>query len=240
MFSPNGISTILFDLDGTLRHSRPSFNQAFCDFACQLGVTEKVGKRQAAMRWLHYYWAQSTELLADLETFRDQHELFWTHHARHGLVAFGCEQDQIDSLAPELYRRMANEYEPESWVPPDVPEMLQALKESGFRLGVVSNRTHPFDEELNTLGLAPYFDCALAAGAFNAWKPEPDIFHHALEKLDVKAHEALYVGDNYYADVIGAQRAGLRPVLLDPDGLFPEAECQVIQSMSQLAAVLEK
>jgi FMN phosphatase YigB (HAD superfamily) len=42
--------------------------------------------------------------------------------------------------------------------------------------------------------------------------------------------QTLYIGDNYFADVVGARRAGLRPVLYDPKGLFHEPGCPVIAS----------
>jgi len=51
--------------------------------------------------------------------------------------------------------------------------------------------------------------------------------------------EAAYVGDNYYADVVGARRAGLTPVLYDPRGIFPDPGCASIVSFDQLPQVLE-
>ncbi|HJW90781.1 MAG TPA: HAD family hydrolase [Anaerolineales bacterium] len=240
MFSPNGITTILFDLDGTLRHSRPTMNQAFYKFAVELGLPESAEGCRAALRWLHYYWAQSPELLADLETYQGKEESFWLNHARLHLLAFGCPEDRLEALAPEISRRMYEEYEPEEWISPEVPEMLQALKQAGFTLGVVSNRTKPFGELLETLQLRSYFDYVLAAGEIKAWKPEPKIFQHALAMLGASPEQTLYIGDNYYADVVGAERAGLRPILLDPEGTFSEAACPVIQTIGQLAQVLEK
>ena len=67
------------------------------------------------------------------------------------------------------------------------------------------------------------------------WKPEPHIFVHACERLNVIPTEAVYVGDNYYADVVGARRAGLQPVLYDPRGIFPEPGCATIKSFDELA-----
>jgi HAD superfamily hydrolase (TIGR01509 family) len=240
LLSKNGISTILFDLDGTLRHNRPSYNQAFCDYMCQLGAPDSPENRRSAMRWLHYYWAQSQEMLADREKYGEQVEAFWTNHARLGLIAFGCPADRAETLAPELYSLMVEDYQPENWVPDDVPVMLQALKDGGFKLGVVSNRTHSFLEELENLGIQDYFDCAFAAGELNSWKPEPEIFLHALRHLGIEAHETIYVGDNYYADILGAQQAGLQPVLLDPERIFPEADCLVIQAIGDLESILVK
>jgi len=49
---------------------------------------------------------------------------------------------------------------------------------------------------------------------------------------------AAYVGDNYYADVVGARAAGLHPILIDPLGIFPEAGCPTIRALGELEAVL--
>ncbi|HEY5574567.1 MAG TPA: hypothetical protein VIK64_16210, partial [Anaerolineales bacterium] len=110
MLAPNGITAILFDLDGTLRFSRPSYFQAFFDFALQAGAAGLADNRQAAMRWLHYYWAQSKEMLADREKFVEQEELFWNNHARRGLMAFGCPPERAEALAPEVNRLFSENY----------------------------------------------------------------------------------------------------------------------------------
>ena len=238
MISPNGISTILFDLDGTLRHSRPSSIETFFALAAEMGIPDKPERRRQALRWVHYYWADSKELLEDQERFGEKDELFWTNHARLNLIAFGCQEEQAAVLAPEIRRRMAEEHQPEEWIPPETYEILEALQHSGFRLGVLSNRTEPYRETLESSGLLSYFDLVLAAGEVRVWKPDPRVFQHALERLNVRPEETLYVGDNYFADVVGAQAAGISPVLLDPDGIFPEASCPVIRSLKDLEDIL--
>ena len=88
------------------------------------------------------------------------------------------------------------------------------------------------------MGLATYFEFALAAGEVNSWKPDEVIFQYALERAGTCPECTMYVGDNYYADIVGAQRAGLQAVLLDPEGVFPDAECPVILSLEELAQTL--
>ena len=139
---------------------------------------------------------------------------------------------------PDLTRCMRDEYTPEDLVAEDVPSMLQTLKEQGYRLAVISNRRNPFDEQLASLGLNTYFEYSLAAGTINTWKPDPKIFQHALFEMGVEPESALYVGDNYFADVIGAQSAGIKAVLIDPINLFPEANCLVIERLTELDSVL--
>jgi HAD superfamily hydrolase (TIGR01549 family) len=234
----NGSRAVLFDLDGTLRFHRPSFNDAYLEFASQLGVPDGTERREIAMRWLHYYWAQSPELLVDLEDCAGDEDRFWTNHARLYLLCLGCDEKQAANLAPSLFQRMRDSYKPDDFLVEGVPQTLQTLKESGFRLAVVSNRTKAYDDELDNHRIRTFFEFALAAGALNSWKPDPAIFQHALELLGLQAHEAVYVGDNYYADVIGAENAGLKPVLLDPENIFPEADCPVIRDLGELLGLL--
>jgi HAD superfamily hydrolase (TIGR01509 family) len=147
---------------------------------------------------------------------------------------------QAREMVPKLFSYMRDEYKPSDCVPPDVPPTLEKLQEAGFRLAMLSNRSQPYGEELESLGLASYFEFALAAGEVDVWKPDPWIFRYALDKLGTQPGETLYVGDNYFADVIGAQGAGLRPILVDPIGVFPKAECTVIQNVSELCELMNQ
>ena len=208
------------------------------DYAVQLGAGDSLEKRLKLARWTHYYWAQSPELLQDMQTFGELQDPFWLHYGRRSLLVFECTPEVADQLAPQIHSYMQSGIKIEDWVPPDVPETLKELKETGFLLGVLSNRSTPFYEQLEYLGLHEYFKFALAAGEVESWKPDPKIFQHALGRLETSPEQTLYVGDNYYADILGAQQAGLQPVLIDPEGIFPEASCPVIREMGELKGVL--
>ena len=232
------IQAILFDLDGTLRHNQPSFVHAFYDQAARLGAQDSIEKRRRAARWTHYYWAQSAELETDLQTFPSMDDFFWENYARRSLLAFDCEAEYAQRLAPEVSRYMNQEFQSQDFIPPDVPETLEALRKAGYRLALLSNRSRPCNDYLEQTGLQSYFEFSLVAGEVAAWKPDPEIFEYALHRMGVLAHNCLYVGDNYYADVVGAQRAGLLPVLVDPESVFPDADCPVIQAIGDLQDLL--
>lgn len=234
MSSTHEIRAILFDLDGTLRYNRPRFNDILAKYAVEYGATDTLLNRHHAERWLHYYWAQSEDVQFDMQTFGEQSLEFWENHTRRYLMAFGHAPDQAERIAPEIYHRMIMEYDPQPWIPPEVFDVLQKLRESGFIVGIVSNRNLPLDDELKKFGLEGYIDFTLTAGEANSWKPDPGIFLEAVLRLQVSPEEVVYVGDNYYADVVGSRNAGLRPILLDPDELFPEAECEVIHKLHDL------
>lgn len=234
-----GIQAILFDLDGTLRHSRPSYNDAFFTFAARFGVSGSEEGRRGALRWVHYYWAGSPEVIEDTQTFEDDRDGLLTNYLRRYLIVYGCDSERAAALAPRIFERMDQEHHAEDWVDPATPETLASLREAGFTLGVVSNRSRPFRDVLDALGLGTYFEFTLAAGEVDSWKPDPVIFQHAVQRADSCPDCTVYVGDNYYADVVGAQSAGLQPILLDPEGLFPDAGCPVIGSLGELCQGLD-
>jgi HAD superfamily hydrolase (TIGR01509 family) len=238
LFSGENIRAILFDLDGTLRHNKPSSVHAFFDFAVKFGLPDSLEKRKSAARWAHFYWAQSEDLADDLSIYQDFEDPFWTNYSRRNLLAFDCEIECANELAPKMVAYMNLEYQPEDWVPPDVPTTLQALRDIGYRLAVLSNRNQPCQDHLQSLGILDYFDFALVAGEVNAWKPDPLVFQYALERMGTAPDQTIYVGDNYYADIVGAMRAGIAPVLIDPEEIFPDAECPVISTLSDLPGLL--
>lgn len=231
------IKAILFDLDGTLRHNKPSGDQIFIQYLIGLGLKISDEDETRAQRWEHYYFAYSPEIQKDQEKYRDRAE-FWVNFARRRLVALGCHPREAQTLAPGASAYMADHYKPQTHVPEEVFPLLASIKECGYVLGVVSNRDDPFHEELKDLKLDSYFKFALAGGEVDSFKPDPRIFEHALELAGTSAGETIYVGDNYFADIVGSRRAGLVPVLLDPVGLFPEADCDVIKSFHEFHDLL--
>ncbi len=232
------IKAVLFDLDGTLRHNVPHGSDIFIENARALGIHINEQTVVNGLRWELQYWANSQELIDDLKLFEDSDPDFWLNYNKRHLIAFEVEVQRAEELAPIQSQFMQDHYKHESVIPDDVLRALTHLQQTGYRLGVVSNRDVPFTEELSALNIAHFFEFSLAAGEIKSYKPDREIFDAALNKLGMPAHETMYVGDNFYADVIGSHRAGLMPVLYDPRGLFPEAECAVIKSFDELAGLL--
>jgi putative hydrolase of the HAD superfamily len=238
MISTNDIKAIWFDLDGTLRHSIPSGGDVFTDYVMTLGLDVHEDARLRAARWEHLYWASSVDLRDDLLAHSGDTENFWIEYSRRRLVALGASPEWAIQFAPNVSKHMGEFYRPASIVPEDVRRALPQLQQAGYLLGVISNRDHPFQDLLNELGIGEFFEFSLAAGEVNTFKPEPGVFEHALGRTDLSARDVVYVGDNYYADVVGARRAGLRPVLYDPRGIFPDPDCTTIKSFDELNSII--
>jgi putative hydrolase of the HAD superfamily len=118
---------------------------------------------------------------------------------------------------------------------PDAADALDAVRAAGLRSAVISNSNGTIRSLLGGLGLADRLDFVIDSGEEGVEKPDPRIFERALARAAVKPEEAAYIGDLYSIDVLGARRAGLRPVLLDPGACWGERDCHAAPNV--LAAV---
>ena len=99
-------------------------------------------------------------------------------------------------------------------------ETLAALKARGFGVGLISNTGRTPGSVLRAilgeLGMASSIDVMVFSNEHGHCKPRPSIFEELRRGLDVRYEEMVFVGDNLYADVHGAQSCGMRAVHFDP------------------------
>jgi putative hydrolase of the HAD superfamily len=234
----NGIKAVFFDLDGTLRHNRPVAHCVFFDIAVSLGAPNDAKNRIHAQRWTHQYFANSPTLQEDVKLYPDEKD-FWLNFTYRQLQAMNTDPELIEEIAPHVDRYMQEEYKAESWIPPEGFTTLQSLKEAEYNVGIITNRTNPIQEEMQELKLSEYVDFYYTAGEVGFWKPDPGIFSRALKLSTSQPHESVYIGDNYFADVIGARQAGIHPILFDPDNIFPDADCIVATHLEQVLDIVQ-
>jgi putative hydrolase of the HAD superfamily len=97
----------------------------------------------------------------------------------------------------------------------DTLDTLAALRERGLQIGLVSNTMWPsryHRRELDRTGVTPYLDHIVFSAEAGVWKPQPGIYALSLAALGVSAAHAVFVGDTPEADIVGAQRVGMRAV----------------------------
>jgi putative hydrolase of the HAD superfamily len=121
----------------------------------------------------------------------------------------------------------------------DVAPALDDLKGRGLILGLISNVEHDMTAALNELGLPSWLEIVVTSQDSGFNKPHPEIFQEALRQAGVQPSEAVYVGDQYQVDVIGADQAGMKGVLLDRYGYFEEiTDCPRIRSLTEIVELL--
>lgn len=125
--------------------------------------------------------------------------------------------------------------------------LLRNLSER-YLLAVLSN--YPYApcvyRVLNRHGLSPYLSTVVVSAEIGIVKPHADLFKITLYRLGVSASEAVYVGDDWCADVLGASRAGMRSiytrewrVIPDPCENHSEAAPLIqVSSLTHLPAAL--
>ena len=124
-----------------------------------------------------------------------------------------------------------------SGVDPRTAPALDRLKKAGIALGVVSNSDGRVEAALQDVALRDYFGVVVDSKLVGFEKPDPRIFQPALAALGVAPAEALYVGDLYEVDVVGARAAGMAAVLLDPAGLHASRD---VPTAPDIAAVVDR
>ncbi len=121
----------------------------------------------------------------------------------------------------------------------DVIPALTDLKSRDLILGLISNIEQNMTATLTKLGLPAWLDIIITSLEAGASKPKPEIFQKALERARVKPAEALYIGDQYQVDVLGARGAGMRGILIDRNDYYKDiTDCPRIKSLAGVAGYL--
>jgi putative hydrolase of the HAD superfamily len=95
---------------------------------------------------------------------------------------------------------------------PGVREVLVELSQH-YTLGIVTDAQSAYAApELRTVGLGGLFACQIVSGDYGYRKPDQRLFVSGLQALGVRPEQAIYVGNDMFHDVFGAQQAGLRAV----------------------------
>ncbi len=115
---------------------------------------------------------------------------------------------------------------------------LERLRAAGLKLAVVSNSEGTLEQMLVEIDLRPLFDTVLDSSVVGFTKPDPRIYHLALERLGVRAADALMVGDSPSADVDGAHAVGIRAALIDPYGFYPWSRAPRFADVAALTEAL--
>ena len=162
------VKLIIFDLDGTLVDAYKAIRQSFNFTMRKLGVPPRLDKtiNQAVG------WGDEKLLLPFVgkALIKKALKIYRSHHCL--------------SLVKETR------------ILPGAFDILRYLKTNGYRLAIASNRPYRFTQIiLRSLGLKKFFDFVLCADQINRIKPDAQILKKILHRFNVKADEAVYVGD---------------------------------------------
>lgn len=208
---------ITFDATNTLLRFRESVGHAYSGVAHMYGVSSDPKRLNASFK------TEWKKMIAEQPNFGCKSGLtsqqWWSELVRRTFLLSGCEAAN-DSLMTVIADHLYETYKTSNcWTPNNgTAEILETLKTSGHKLGVISNTDERLDCILTQLKLRHYFDFVIASSVVEVEKPSKDIFSLALlyagkEQL-VKPEDALHVGDSVELDYLAAKAAGWSALLL--------------------------
>jgi putative hydrolase of the HAD superfamily len=122
----------------------------------------------------------------------------------------------------------------------DVPPVLEEVRRRGLIQGVISDWGTDLVAILHGLEISPLMEFVVVSATVGHGKPAPELFEAALERAGVGAQEALYVGDTYVLDVLGARGVGMAAALIDREGVSPPLDCPVLRRLDEVFALVDR
>jgi putative hydrolase of the HAD superfamily len=206
------LKAVVFDVDYTLARPGPDLGpEGYRRLGERYGLTLDPERYDDARREAFGTLKRHPEL--------DHDEEIWVLFTQRIIEGMGGVGDTYGA-AVEMEGAWAHAHHFELY--DDVPATLDALRDRGLKIGLLSNSARDLDEFVAHHGLV--VDAVLTSGAHGKTKPHETIFRRMLELLGVAPDEAVMVGDTLEDDIEGAHAVGMQAVLVDREGRFPERE----------------
>ena len=220
------LRAVLFDVDFTLFRPGP-----------ELGPEgyRRVGERHGLVlepaRYASARQAAIDELQGRRELVHD--EEIWIAFTERIVVGMGGDTGGARACAVDMVREW--ERHENFTLYEDAVPALEELRRHGLSIGLVSNGQRDLEEFVAHHSLD--VDAVVGSRSHGRTKPHPSIFVAALRALGVAPAEAAMVGDSFEDDIEGARSLGMRAILLDRDGLLPQAEDRIDTLLALPAAL---
>lgn len=205
---------LFFDLDRTLWDFDNNSRDALLEIIdamklAERGVTDADAFISRYKLINEHYWGLYREHKIDKETLRDI-------RFRKALESFGVFDESLASKMAGSYIAISPL---KTKLLPGTLEVLAYLCEN-YALHIITNGFEEVQHiKMNHSGLQPFFRNVITSEGAGFKKPSAEIFHFALAQSGAKARESVMIGDDFFADIIGAKSVGMTQVFLNLDNL---------------------
>ena len=226
------IRGVLFDLDDTL------FDHA----GCARAALTAVQNCHETLRAMSFEALERTHAALLEELHKDvmlgRVPLEEARRQRFARLLATCGDDTAGETAERLAATYRDAYREVRRALPGAAGILAAVRRREARVGIVSNNLLEEQlDKLRTCGLDGLVDALVVSEDVGISKPDPGIFHVALDRLGIAPAEAVMVGDSWSADVVGARAAGIRAVWFNPRRVAPPGDDAAIGQLHALEPV---
>lgn len=128
----------------------------------------------------------------------------------------------------------------------DAIQTLDGILERGLKLALVTDCSSAAPEILDTTPLGKYFSCRASSAHLGTRKPDPVMYQHVINELEVNARDCLYVGDGNSHELPGAKKLGMTTVWVDNGDKqywqerFEPAGDHTIEDLADLIPLLDR
>lgn len=230
-------SAVFFDLGKTLMYAKAPWQPVLLRSYKALAETLHVNGVDVDLNTLPY---EFTSRINAYHAYRDDtlRETTVLSLLRHVLDENGFRDTPDPVLRTALNAKYA--ITQSNWyVENDAHPMLRALRDSDYRLALLSNAGDDPDVQalIDKFGLRPYFEFILTSAACGYRKPHPHMFEQALDALNLFPHQVAMVGDALTADVKGAQALGIYSIWVNRRVNIHTKTLSVIQPDESVSAL---
>ena len=206
--------------------------------------------RQAAYEAVYRLFYDQQDAVNSLTPWAEAIDYFWSlspnnaHDSRSAIEEIQNKWPDVVSDAETHYRFYFSNMVRLVEMLPGVEEFVKCLNEFEISWGIVTNGDQFQHQKAENTGLDKTSPFVLASKLFGVDKPAPEIFLEAVRLLDVKdlqAHEVLFVGDNPYTDILGANAVGMKTAWICMGREFPDdvpAPDYIVEHVSGLKRLL--
>lgn len=170
-------------------------------------------------------WAE--RLTVDPDDFSRRWRALRRERESGGSLADSFRAAGVNEALVEEFCAMRRDFTRRALVPrPSAVETLRELRRRGLRLGLISVCSDDVPALWEETQFAGLFDSLVFSATCRLLKPDPEIYLLSCRELGVEPREALFVGDGANDELAGAERVGIRAVLIHRPGqdpLWPEA-----------------
>ncbi|RQP09804.1 MAG: noncanonical pyrimidine nucleotidase, YjjG family [Chryseobacterium sp.] len=226
---------IFFDLDNTLWDHRRNAYLTLNDIYLreEIGSLYNLQFEEFHSRY-HIInedlWAKIRDEEIDKEYLRKYRFLNTFRH-------FGIE-DEV--LAAKFEKNFLDEIITYNEVVPGARELLTYLSDKGYTLHIITNGFHEVTQrKIDGAQINHFFDVVVCADDVGVRKPNPKIFDHALKLAGAEKAESILIGDDWIADVKGAQNFGMDVIFFDALNEKPQEEgLKVVDGLAEIQKFL--
>ena len=226
------IKAVFFDLYQTLVHYQPTQAELEAQALESLGIKTTAQAMDRPILTANEFMAQQLAKRPLSKRTREEVAALYIEYQRIVLNEAGINAEE--KVLMRLLGAMQNA-RMDLVLFEDTLPVLTDLKARGLVTGLISNIEKNMTEAIQKMGISSQLDIVVTSQDAGAVKPQPEIFRFALQKGNIKPAEALYVGDQYQVDVLGANAAGMKGILLDRvDYYQPRPDCPVITGLKEV------